>query len=129
MWEERPLLSDNVGAFKYKISESVEKEVDDEDGATQQLIASCSLVQNNHVMYHVFLYMRTCVTSCFQNWLMAVGALFEMGVCKGKGFIGCIFKPFLFIQQRLYMRIEDRYKLQIKIEVHTHTGPSSWRNY
>ena len=42
MWEERPLLSDNVGAFKYKISESVEKEVDDEDGATQQLIASCS---------------------------------------------------------------------------------------
>ena len=128
MWEERPLLSDNDGAFKYKTSECVEKEVDDEDGATQQLIASCSLVQNNHVMYHVFLYMRTCVTSCFQNWLMAV-AVFELGVCKGKGFIGCTFKPFLFIQQRLYMRIEDRYKLQIKIEVHTHTGPSSWRNY
>ena len=60
---------------------------------------------------------------------MAVGAMFEIGVCKGKGFIGCTFKPFLFIQQRLYMRIEDRYKLQIKIEVHTHTGPSSWRNY
>ena len=42
MWEARPLLSDNDGAFKYKISECVEKEVDDEDGATQQLIASCS---------------------------------------------------------------------------------------
>ena len=65
------MLSDNDGAFKCKISESAEKEVDDEDGATQQHIASCSL-QNNHVMYHVFLYMRTCVTSCFQNWLMAV---------------------------------------------------------
>ena len=68
------MLSDNDGAFKCEISESVEKEVDDEDGATQQqeLYKLLAVFQNNHVMYHVFLYMRTCVTSCFQNWLMAV---------------------------------------------------------